>query len=299
MINKIASNCNPIGMSYWRNINFHSYSDVLQVFLSIKDELHIFTVRKSDLALVDIKPLGIIHTGEGCYFSAIDPNRLFIPEGKTLNAYDIISKECKEIWKSNYNLWQCHSSIDENSHSATLRNNEYINVGWGVYKNNQEKQYGFKGEEDECQIDKSGRWLLIKENNYNRIINLDTEQEKIIQNEEGALGHSDCGYGFALGENDYSPFAGACDLIDFNTWEKRTIYSTGIWNMGYVSTQNDRILLSTPEELILVQPETKWKHGNQSEEYEHRVKANLCPLGEFACYSAFIDGSLNAYLLKL
>jgi len=45
----IMSGANPIGMSYWRNINNHAGQDVLQVLLSIEDKLFIFTIDKKSL----------------------------------------------------------------------------------------------------------------------------------------------------------------------------------------------------------------------------------------------------------
>ena len=296
----ITKSCNPIGMSYWRNINFHAGSNVLQVFLSIKDELHIFTIRKDDLALIDVRNIGITHTGEGCWFSAIDPNRLFIPINGSLICLDTSSARPEQVWKiANRNLWQCHGSHNDNVFSATIRNENYQDVAWGVYRDGVTQLFDLAGESDECQIDKSGNFLLIKEDNYNRVLNLVSGRETKITDQEGALGHSDCGFECAIGENDQSALAGACDEIDFVSMSHRNIYSTGIWNMGYVSYQNNQILISTPVELIHVGSGKKWNHGNTSEQYEHRVKANLCPLGEYFAYTAFIDGSLVAVIEKL
>jgi hypothetical protein len=66
-----------------------------------------------------------------------------------------------------------------------------------------------KGDFDECQIDKSGRWLVIKENvdgrngEDNRIIDLQTGQESVFLDEDGAAGHSDVGYGYLVAEDNF------------------------------------------------------------------------------------------------
>ncbi len=300
MANKIASGCNPIGMSYWRNINFHRDYDVLQVFLSIKDELHILTIRKDTLTVTNIKPLGIIHTGEGCFFSAIDPHRLFIPVDNGMDKIDIENGFREEVFRVGQKAWQMHSSIDECTFSLTMKDNDYKEYGWGIIKPGKEERIlEIKGEPDECQIDKSGKWLLIKEDNYNRIYNIETNEEKKIENEEGALGHSDCGFECAFGENDMSPFPGALDKIDFEFLNHENIFSTGIWNMGYVSWQNNQILVTTPNEIIHVNTYRRWNNLTQSQNYEHRPKANLCPLGEYFVWTAFVDGLVNCYLERI
>ncbi len=72
-----------------------------------------------------------------------------------------------------------------------------------------------KGDFDECQIDKSGRWLVIKENvdgkngEDNRIIDLQTGAETVFLDEDGAAGHSDLGYGYMVAEDNFYPKPGA------------------------------------------------------------------------------------------
>ena len=65
-----------------------------------------------------------------------------------------------------------------------------------------------KGDYDECQIDKSGRWLVIKENvdgrdgEDNRIIDLQSGAEQVFLDRDGAAGHSDLGYGYLVAEDN-------------------------------------------------------------------------------------------------
>jgi hypothetical protein len=307
----IAEDVNPIGMSYWRNIHLHSGFTYLRIILSRGGNLIMLMINKSDMKLITEIPLNINHTGEGCFFSAIDPNKLFIPFDNALKTLDISTGELKDVWISQNKLWQMHSSFNEDVFSATIKDANYNPIAWGVQRNGIEKSYPFKGNPDECQVDKSGKWLLIKEDNDNRIINLLTDEEYVIKNERGALGHSDCGYECAMGENDYSSNAGALDMIEFPTKKQCPIFSTGIWNMGYVSFTNARpgslesqfCLVTTPSHLVQVYFNGSFQEVcpnlTESQEYNHRPKANLCPLGKYAVWTAFVSGQLNAYLVQL
>lgn len=310
---QIASNVNPIGMSYWRNINQHKGQSILKAFLSINDELTIFTIDKGSLKILEERKIDWHHTGEGCYFSAHDPSILYIPVNNRLLAFNIDNTELRTVWEGSSNLWQCHSSYDEDVHSATLKDSNWEVIGWAVLDHGVKKHFPIKGEPDECQIDKSGEYLIIKEDNYNRIINVQDGTEKIIQNEEGALGHSDCGFRCALGENDYSSYPGALDFIDFPTLASAMMYSTGIWNMGYFSFTNAKPtpladqfgLITTPTELIKIQLNGRGEgikicdNLTENQEYENRPKANLCPEGEFAIWTSWVGGNLNAYLVRV
>ena len=78
------------------------------------------------------------------------------------------------------------------------------------------------GDYDECQIDKSGRWLVIKENvdgrngEDNRIIDLETGAEHVLLDENGAAGHSDIGYGYMVAEDNFNPQPGAVRVWRFD-----------------------------------------------------------------------------------
>lgn len=319
----IARGVNPIGMSYWRNINQHKNQNILQTFLSVNDEITIFTIDKSSLAVLSERQLGIHHTGEGCYFSALNSDILFVPFEHELIKVNIMTGAREIVWtaEGDTNLWQCHSSYDEKIHSASIKNLNYNIIKWGININGNIKYYELRGDPDECQVDKSGKYLFVKENNYNRIITLETGAELIIQNESGALGHSDCGFGCAIGENDYSSRPGALDYIRFYDAMSQNMYSTGIWNMGYVSfsnakpnieVYNQKCLISTPNDLIVVRLDGTGRgikvcsnltqiteNLSDDEKYKRRAKANLCPNGEFAAWTAFVDGSLNAYVVRV
>lgn len=312
----IWTGCNPIGMSYWNNINNHSGRDTFLIFLSISDIIHIFTISKQTLTVIESKVTSIVHTGEGCYFSKRMHDILYIPLVNELIRYNIYTGDMSVAWRldSSERIWQPHTSWNDEVHSATVKDSNYREKSWATSHPRYGTEYfDIAGKPDECQIDKDGNYLFIKEDDYNRIINIENDGQEIITNAQGALGHSDCGFNEAYGENDMSNLGGALDRISFSSLERTPIFSTGVWNMGYFSfcnaaPQNGRIqkgLITTPTELISVILDGS---GNgkiicpnltQSNQYEHRAKANLCPLGEYAAWTAFVDGSLNCYVVKV
>ena len=112
-------------------------------------------------------------TGEGWYWSASQATKLYVNQGSKLLRYDALAGTFETVFDvapsfgSDKYIWQMHSSGDDRVHSATLRtNSDYSTLGCVVY-NEAGGQLSFfpsKGDYDECQIDDSGRWLVIKEN---------------------------------------------------------------------------------------------------------------------------------------
>lgn len=321
----IARGVNPIGMAYWRNINNHAGRSYLSVVLAVNDELLIYSVDKNTLNVIEARASGIHHTGEGIHFSAINSDILFIPFSKSYEKFNIRTGQRETLWSaSGYNLWQPHISYDERTISATMQNGQYEPTDWAIWKDGRVRLFEMRNNPDECQVDKSGDFLLVKEkqdlgndkwNEYIRIIRLSDNSEYLINNNEGAIGHSDNGFGFGIGENDVSQFAGAADYINFNRPSERiNMYSTGIWNMGYVSLSSSkplipmsaqRMLITTPYDLIQVKldgngiGEYICANLTESQEYSDRPKANMCPHGQYAIWTARVSGSLNAYIVGL
>src|SRR5207244_13582983 len=65
---------------------------------------------------------------------------------------------------------------------------------------------------DKCQIDASGRYLVIKEkvggdsrDVDNRIIDLTNDSERVLRDSNGAGGHSDNGYGYMIAADNMEP----------------------------------------------------------------------------------------------
>ena len=90
---------------------------------------------------------------------------------------------------------------------------------------------------DECQVDKSGRYLVIKfEDELNQRlyahIDLETGATGYFEFANGAYGHSDCGYASVVGQSAFDPYAMTCMRYDFapiiergseNYWQNFTI----------------------------------------------------------------------------
>jgi hypothetical protein len=240
----------PVGYSYWANMNNHAGSNRILIFLGLERRTGgggptLFSYDKNTGDVQNMGPLfspddeHSWDTGEGWYFSATQPNILYVNHvtSPLLQRYDVISHALTtvfdvtsrpDIFGSNRYIWQFHSSNDDRVHSATLKDaSNYADLGCFAYREdtNQFFYYPQKGlQYDECQIDKSGRWLVIKEKTGldpksevdDRIIDLQTGNERDLLDVNGAGGHSDNGYGVMLAADNYNPQPGAVRLWDFN-----------------------------------------------------------------------------------
>lgn len=307
------SGLRPLGMAYWRNINQHYLDDNFKVFISINDEINILTVNKKTLQPVSSpRGLEIHHTGEGCWFSALEPNRLFIRIGNELRAYDIRNGSYNVAFRLNAdeNVWQAHGDYYDTKFSCTVKDLNWYFKEWYAAG----KRFAFKGEPDECQIDKSGEYLLTKEGiSENNIYHIDSGHYDNVSDYSGALGHSDNGFKCAIGEFDKSDFAGDVHLLPFDNIDKhRMLYSTGIWNMGYFSfgnakpqkaLENSYGLVTTPKDIRQIKLDGSGSVRkiceiySPNEPYENRVKANICPEGEFAVFT--MGSPLKLYVVRI
>jgi hypothetical protein len=244
-----ASDCNgsdcvrPVGYAYWSNINNHVGSDTMLVFLSLKGQgPTLFSYNKrtgetrnrgSIFAGDNTHGWATLSIGEGWYFSGTRPNALYInePGGARLFRYDVLAHSWETVFDASSQLpgkyiWQVHSSNDDRIHSFTVRDKgSYAMEGCAIYREDQRKfvYYARKGNDfDECQIDKSGTWLLIKEQldgaagEDNRVIDIDRNTERVLHDPDGAAGHSDLGYGYLVAEDNFNNRPGAVRVWDFN-----------------------------------------------------------------------------------
>ncbi|MGH7770247.1 MAG: Ig-like domain-containing protein, partial [Candidatus Binatia bacterium] len=102
---------------------------------------------------------------------------------------------------------------------------------------------------DECNLDKSGRWLVILDgqaNLDNRIIDLQNDTETTILDQNGGLGHLDMGDGYAIGADNSNSMPQAFIVIDFPVTRTTkpvgpTVFYNSDWNtslVNHVSHQN-------------------------------------------------------------
>jgi hypothetical protein len=225
-----------VGYSYWSNINNHVGSDTMLVFLGLERRKGgggptLFSYNKRTGETSNLGPMFSPDspyswsTGEGWYFSASQPTTLYMFSGPRMMRYDVMTHAMSDVYNvesllgAGRVIWQMHSSNDDHVHSATVKDSSsYKELGCIAFDDRRPGSPTFvaaKGDYDECQIDKSGRYLLVKENvdgrngEDNRIIDLQTGAETIFLDENGAAGHSDLGYGYLVAEDNFNDAPGA------------------------------------------------------------------------------------------
>jgi hypothetical protein len=301
-----------VGYSYWRNINNHAGSDTMLVVLALDRSRGgggptLFSVNKATDAVTVVGPLfddasdWSWSTAEGWYFSATRPSALYVFGGPRLYRYDVLSRQFETVFDvsgrfgSHTSLWQAHSSQDDRVHSATLRSNAGGDLGCVVYREDtrQLSLHESGGDFDECQVDRSGRWLLIKENvdgrhgEDNRIIDLQSGAETLFLDEAGAAGHSDSGFGYMVAEDNWHDLPGAVRLWTFGQPlpgappQGRLVYHTTDWgtSLGHLSHTN---AVAGPP-------------GSQIACGSNAGRAALPRAGEIVCFR--LDGSLEVLVV--
>jgi hypothetical protein len=260
-----GSDCvNYVGYAYWSNINNHVGSETMLIFLGLDRNRggvgpSLFSYNKTT---GDTRSLGPLFestnplswaTGEGWYFSATRASALYLNDGPRMVRYDVLTRESETVfdvrfvvWKKDVSIWQMHSSADDRVHSATVKNaSTYQPLGCVTYREDTRQSSFFPaiGDFDECQIDKSGRWLLIKDNldrrngEDNRIIDLQTGLEQWFFDEDGAAGHSDVGFGYMVAEDNYASQPGAARVWKFTddvfaAGQGTLVYYLTSWSSG-------------------------------------------------------------------
>jgi hypothetical protein len=185
-----GGDCVDYGYSYWNKINNHAGSNTMLIVVGLNRSRGgagptLFTYDKSTGETRNAGPLFDANssfsyaTAEQWYFSRTRPNSLYLGEnGPRMLRYDVLSKAFETVFDvtsllgGGKYLWQMHSSNDDRVHSATVKDsNTYQDLGCLVYREDTHQHlfYTPRGDYDECQIDKSGRWLVIKENVRQRL----------------------------------------------------------------------------------------------------------------------------------
>jgi len=276
------------GYSYWRNMNNHVGSDTMYIFVGV-DEVHggptLFGYNKVTDTVTKIGPLfdagsqWAASTGEGWYFSATLPTTMYVNRSvtSTLERYDVVTRAFTtvfdvasrpDLFGPNRYIWQFHSSNDDRVHSATLRDAAtFAELGCLAYREDTQQffyfpQRGFAY--DECQIDKSGTWLLIKEKLGtdpasevdNRIIDLDTGAETQLLDRDGAGGHSDNGYSYMVAADNWNSLPNAIRLWHFGPnpiVPGNVVYHDPQWQPGsvnHVSHANTRSDIAAEQQYV-------------------------------------------------
>src|SRR5436309_8632684 len=164
-----------VGYSYWRNINNHVGSDTMYIFLGLDKARGgagptLFGYNKVTDELTNLGPLFDSgspfsgRTGEGWYFSATLPTKLYLNEGPKLLRYDVLTKTFETVldvsgqpalFGTNRHIWQLHSSDDDRVHIGTLRDNATnAMLGCFAYEDDMTRYSYFpkRGVLDECNL---------------------------------------------------------------------------------------------------------------------------------------------------
>jgi hypothetical protein len=283
-----ASNCGGsgdcvryVGYSYWRKINNHVGQNTMLIIVGLDMNaggagVSLFRYNKDTDALEALGPIftgtriDANATGESMYFSGTLPTKIYLAQGSQLLRFDVITKEIKVVFDtaSKYGagtyIWQHHSSDDDLVHSASLRVSDTgETLGCLIYREDTNAFTLFKteGEYDECQVDRSGKWLVIKDNidgingEDNRIINLDTLKEVDLLDEQGAAGHSDLGYGVLVAEDNWNNLPGAVRAwtLGQNPLTGPVVYHDPAWRTegsSHISHTNARPGVALADEVV-------------------------------------------------
>jgi hypothetical protein len=337
------------GYSYWRNINAHRGQPKLLAFVGLRGPgPTLFEVDKETGAVTNLGPLFDEgsplrqRSGEGWYFSATRPNTLYIHDGPRLLRYDVRARSFETVLDitgtySGY-LWQVHSSNDDLVHSMAIRGGGPAGCFVFDERTGDLERYGTGNEFDECQIDKSGRWLVIKEQvdganaEDNRIIDLANGTEQILRDESGAGGHSDNGFGYMIAEDNWATQPSSFRLWRFDALDQPSLVYHGLsWSVGVshiahanavpnapldqqyacashmgptdVARANEIVcyLLDGSTKLVVVAPTmTNSNASGGGDFYGKMPKANIDPTGEYIFWTSNMATSrLDAFLVQV
>lgn len=259
-----ASDCagndcvNYAGYSYWRNMNNHVDKESMLIFLGLDRTRggrgpSLYELNKNSGDLTDLGALfPESHrlswaTGEGWYFSATMPTKLYLNDGAKALRYDVISEQMQTVFDvsdhlgDGYTVTQMHSSDDDRVHSATVRDDSSYQVQGCIAYDEGAGNYHFypvTQEYDECQVDRSGEFLIIKANidgnngEDNLIVTLRTGEERLLLDEDGAGGHSDVGHGYMIAADNWAKDANTWKLWDLtqDTLKGEPVYHNNDWN---------------------------------------------------------------------
>jgi hypothetical protein len=241
-----GQDCVDMIYSYWRNMSNSTGSNSMYVFIGLDRNRGgqgptLFSYDKTTDQLTEVGPLFdpsspfSWNSGEGWYFSYGMPTKLYMQSGSKLLRYDVLAKTFETVFDStaqypNTVIRQTNSSNDDDVHSATLQDaSSYASLGCIAYKSSTQQffYYAAQGNFDECQIDKSGRYLLIKEklpsdpcsscDEDNVFVDLQTGVQTVLMDQSGAGGHSDMGYGWYVAVDNWNNNANAWRLWDVSS----------------------------------------------------------------------------------
>jgi hypothetical protein len=274
-----GQDCLDMTYNYWKNMSNSAGSDTMYVFIGLDKARGgqgptLFKYTKSTGALAEVGPLFAASnpmsskSTEGWYFSFGQPTKIYMQEGSKLERYDVLKHSTETVFDSttkypNTLIAQTNSSNDDDVHSATLEAaGSYTKQGCIAYQSSTKKFWFFAATKgyDECQIDKSGEYLEVKEkqpsdtcascDEDDLIVDLKTGKQQVLLDQDGAGGHSDLGYGYMVASDNWNTQPNAWrvwDLTDLVNGD--LVYHGGTWGSfspSHVSWDNASPVSSTP-----------------------------------------------------
>jgi hypothetical protein len=295
-----------VGYSYWRNSNNHVASTKMLMFVTLMRSLGgtgptLFSYDKTTDQITKVGPLFDTNSrhswesGEGWYFSGTMPTKLYMTDGSKLRRYDVMAKEFQDVFDVSYafganrQIWQAHSSNNDQVHSATLQavdTGEYLGCVVFFESTKQYRFYPKIGIFDECNLDKSGRWTVSLEDIgvpadiANRIFDNSTGEETRLSGPYNTPGHMDLGYGYFFGGDGYNPLPNAQVLWDLEPTIQLgpVVYQSYDW---YLSPVNH---LSHGNAKPSIPAADQYACGSNADRYTYAQN-------EVVCFR--LDGSLN------
>jgi hypothetical protein len=292
----------PRQMSYWANA--WASGNTAFVFAGTSEGVRFFSV-DLETGAVERMPIVFPYGGETEGWSWTRDGEIFLYEGPRLRCVSPFSGDDRVLLDISdrfpgCDLWQPHASNDGQTLSATVRRivdeGAYPKIGTVVLAGGQQHYFGASGVLDESAVTADGAFVVIKEDEDNIVVDLATGEIRFLPDAGGAVGHSDVGPSYVVGEANL-PGPGACvywDLrLPLELRYRRTLFLTD--NMGYVSCRGDVWLHSGPADVSLVSVDGSglvplFAHGNVGTAYSDRVKANLSPCARVACYMTNAGG---------
>ena len=227
-----GQDCVDMIYSYWRNMSNSTGSNTMYIFVGLDKSRGgqgptLFSYDKPSGTLTEVGPLFDSNsplswaTGEGMFFSYSMPTKLYMLQGSQMLRYDVLSHTQETVFDTstqypNTVMVQASASNDDNVFTATLENaTTYAPLGCVAY-NVSTKQFHFFPQMvsiNECQVDKSGRYVLILEQTPQTcatcdldtvVEDLQTGQQQILLKQSGGGSHYAMGYGSEIEADAWS-----------------------------------------------------------------------------------------------
>lgn len=340
----------PVGYAYWPNLNNSTNHPQLYAVVTLHGQgPSLFAVTKATGAVTPLGPLfaaddpHALESGEGWYFSARQRTTYYVVDWQALRRLDVETHalstvfDVRVLFGAAAYLWQAHSSESDTVHSFTVRESDtWRALGCGVYTEplGVWRFYPPRGADfDECQIDRSGRWLLIKEQvdgvagEDNRLIDLRTDTETVLLDQDGAAGHSDNGRGLLVAHDNWShlpttrlwrfgtsPAGPGTIVYEHPTWETGALghlaYATPSFVVGSDARRTNgpraneivAVRLDGSRRVLVLAPTmTDLDTGSAGgDDYRNLPKANVDPTGRYVLWTSNLGTArLDAVIVRI